>query len=68
MTDPLCEPGHAEGFKAAVHLSVFALAAMCLGYSAMALSQRRQRHLVMNVVTYAALAVFEGYQVLKHGE
>ena len=66
MSDPLLTPDHAESFKSLVHLSLFGLAAMCLGYNAMAWSERRQAHLAVNAVVYGALAVFEATQVTRH--
>lgn len=62
----LVQPGEAEGFKAGVHLGLFGLAVACLGYNVMAWGERRQSHLLRNVVVYGALAVYEGYQIKRH--
>ena len=59
-------PGNAEKFKAGVHLALFALASMCLGYNAMAYAARRERHLAVNVLVYGSLAAYEVDQVYKH--
>ena len=66
MSDPLLTPDHAESFKSLVHLSLFGLTAMCLGYNAMAWSERRQTHLAVNALLYAALAVYEAVQTEGH--
>jgi hypothetical protein len=66
MTDPLLRSGSGEEFKAAVHLGVFGLAIACLGYNALAYSQRKERHLLSNVVAYTGLAAFEVYQMDRH--
>jgi hypothetical protein len=66
VADPLVACGTGEGFKAGVHLGVFGLAVMCLGYNALAFSERRERHLAANVGVYAALAWFELRQIVRH--
>lgn len=64
--DRLLERGGAESFKCGVHLALFGLAVACLGYNAMAWSQRRQSHLGRNIVIYTALAAYEAVQTLHH--
>lgn len=71
-TDPLVKidvllmPGVAEWPKFGVHLCLFGLTAMCLGYNAIGWTQRRERHLAVNVGIYAALALFECRQLARH--
>jgi hypothetical protein len=64
--DRLLIAGEAEVFKGGIHLCLFGLVAMCLGYNAMAFSQRRERRLAVNVLVYAGVAVFELRQILQH--
>ena len=55
-----------ETFKGGIHALTGGLAAaMCL-YNLMSYSQRRERHLAVNVGIYAALWAFEGYQAKRH--
>ena len=66
MPDPLLTAGHADRFKAGVHLGLFGLAIACLGYNAMAYGQRRERHLLTNTVLYGVLALYEVHQMNEH--
>lgn len=66
MTDDLCVSGNAELFKASVHLSLFGLVVTCLEYNMMAYSQRREGHLLRNIVIYGGLAFYEGAQIVHH--
>jgi len=66
MKDPLCEGGEAEIFKGFIHLGLFGLGVTCAAYNAMAWSQRRENHLLKNVIVYGALAWYEGVQISRH--
>lgn len=66
MIDPLANRGHAEIFKAGVHLGIFALASACLGYNAMAFGQRGERRLLGNAGLYALLLLYEAEQIVQH--
>ena len=59
-------PGESEPIKAAVHIGLFSLAAMCLGYNSLAWSARKERHLLINIFIYGALAAYEGEQIRHH--
>lgn len=66
MTDRLAANGEAEVFKAGVHLCLFGLTVMCLGYNLMAWSQRRERHCLVNASIYGSLTWFEFRQIHRH--
>jgi TM2 domain-containing membrane protein YozV len=66
MNDELVDHGHAELFKAGIHFGIFGLAAMCLGYNAMAFGQRGERRLLVNTILYAAALAFETNQIVRH--
>jgi hypothetical protein len=62
----LLENGRCEGVKAGVHGVALGLALVCGVYNFAALVQRRQgRHLAVNALLYAGLAVWE-FQHLRH--
>lgn len=62
----MCQPGHGERLKATIHAALGSLAALCTLYNATAWGRRRERHLAVNVILYAALTVFESAQVRRH--
>lgn len=66
MRDVLADRGHAELFKCGIHFGMFALAAMCAGYGAMAYGQRGERRLLTNAVLYTLLMVWESEQIVRH--
>jgi len=55
-----------EKFKASVHLGLFSLAVTCLAYNAMTYGQRREAHLLRNVLTYTGFAIYEVLQMSRH--
>jgi hypothetical protein len=66
MSDPLFNHGNAEQFKGFIHLGIFALASMCLGYNALAYGQRGERRLLTNTGVYALLLLYESTQIQRH--
>ncbi len=64
--EPALCSGSGEEFKAAIHLGIFGLVVTCLAYNALAYSQRKERHLLANVVVYTGLVAFEVYQMDRH--
>jgi hypothetical protein len=62
----LFHPGEAEGVKYAVHGGLFALAAICAGYNAVAYVLRGQTHLARNAAVYLALSALELTQMEHH--
>ena len=60
--------GEHEPLKAAVHGLLGGLAAVCLAYNAAAWVTRRERHLAINSVIYAALTGLEVWQAKRHME
>jgi hypothetical protein len=58
--------GNCERLKTGVHVVVFGLAAVCGLYNAAAWLSRRQRHLAVNAVLYAALMAWEQQHVAHH--
>jgi hypothetical protein len=58
--------GNSERLKTGVHAAVFGLAAVCGLYNAAAWVSRRQTHLAINAVLYAALMVWEQQHVAHH--
>jgi len=60
------QPGEGEMLKGAVHAAVCGLAVVCGIYNAAAWLTRRQRHLGVNAVLYAGLAVWEASHVRHH--
>jgi hypothetical protein len=59
-------PGEGEVLKGAVHAAVCGLAVVCGIYNAAAWLTRRERHLGVNAVLYAGLAVWEAAHVRHH--
>jgi hypothetical protein len=59
-------PGEGEVLKGAVHAAVCGLALVCGIYNAAAWFTRRERHLGVNAVLYAGLAVWEAAHVRHH--
>jgi hypothetical protein len=63
----LLENGQCEGVKAGVHGVALGLALVCGAYNVAALVQRRQgRHLAVNALLYAGLAVWEWHHLKHH--
>jgi len=60
------QPGEGEMLKGAVHAAVCGLALVCGVYNAAAWLTRRERHLGVNAVLYAGLAVWEAAHVRHH--
>lgn len=55
-----------EGTKGAVHGALLTVAAMCSVYNACAFRARGGGRLAFNACVYAALVMFEGYQISRH--
>ncbi len=66
MRDPLLDGGEAEIFKGLIHLGLFGLGVTCAAYNLMAWAQRRETHLLKNVIVYGALVLYEGAQIRRH--
>jgi hypothetical protein len=58
--------GNCEELKLGVHAAALGLAALCGVYNAAAWLSRRERHLAVNAVLYAALIAFEHQHVTHH--
>ena len=58
--------GNCEPLKLGVHGLTLALAALCGLYNTAAWLSRRERHLAVNAVFYAALIAFEQRHVAHH--
>ena len=58
--------GSAEAVKTGVHVTALGLMALMGAYNAAAWLQRRQPHLAINAVLYAALAAWEQQHVAHH--
>jgi hypothetical protein len=58
--------GNCEELKLGVHAAALRLAALCGAYNAAAWLARRDRHLAINTVMYAALIAFEHQHVTHH--
>lgn len=58
--------GSCEPLKLGVHGATLGLAAICGAYNAAAWLRRRERHLAVNTVLYAALIAFERCHVAHH--
>jgi hypothetical protein len=58
--------GNCEELKLGVHAMALGLAALCGAYNAAAWLSRRERHLAVNTVLYAALIAFEHQHVTHH--
>jgi hypothetical protein len=58
--------GNCEPLKLGVHALALGLAVVCGAYNAAAWLSRRERHLAINTVLYAALIAFEQQHVAHH--
>ena len=58
--------GNCEELKLCVHAMALGLAAICGAYNAAAWLSRREKHLAVNAVLYAALIAFEQQHVAHH--
>ena len=58
--------GNCEELKLGVHALALGVAALCGLYNAAAWLSRRERHLALNTVMYAALIAFEQQHVSHH--
>ena len=58
--------GNCEELKLGVHALALGVAALCGVYNAAAWLSRRERHLAVNTVMYAALIAFEQQHVAHH--
>jgi hypothetical protein len=58
--------GNCEEVKLGVHAMALALAALCGVYNAAAWLSRREKHLAVNAILYAALIAFEHQHVTHH--
>jgi hypothetical protein len=58
--------GNCEELKLGVHALALGVAALCGAYNAAAWLSRRERHLAINTVLYAALIAFEQQHVSHH--
>jgi len=58
--------GNCEELKLGVHATALGLAAVCGLYNAAAWLNRRQQHLALNAILYAALAAWEQQHVSHH--
>jgi len=62
----LLKCGNCEELKLGVHATALALATVCGLYNAAAWLTRREQHLAVNAVLYAALVAFEQRHVAHH--
>lgn len=60
------DAGSHEPLKAAVHGSLAALVAVCLGYNTAAWIKRRETHLGVGSILYAGLFVWEVNKTVRH--
>jgi hypothetical protein len=58
--------GNCERLKTSVHAATLALTALCGLYNAAAWLKRRETHLAVNAVLYAALTAWEREHVAHH--
>ena len=58
--------GNCEELKLGVHAMALGLAALCGAYNAAAWLSRREKHLAINAMLYAALIAFEHQHVTHH--
>lgn len=58
--------GTCEPLKLSVHAAALGIAALCGLYNAAAWLSRREQHLAINAVLYAALIAFEQRHVVHH--
>ena len=66
MDMKVLECGNCEPLKLGVHAAALGIAALCGVYNAAAWVVRREQHLAINAVLYAALIAFEQRHVLHH--
>jgi len=62
----LLQPGSCEGLKAGVHATALGLSVVMGAYNAAAWLRRREPHLAVNAVLYAALTLWEQRQLAHH--
>ena len=67
MTEML-QPGSCEPLKASVHATALGLFVVMGLYNAAAWLMRREQHLALNAVVYAALSAWEQKHVARHLE
>jgi hypothetical protein len=58
--------GNCEELKLGVHAAAFGIVMLCGVYNVAAWLSRRERHLAVNAVLYAALTVWEQQHVTHH--
>jgi hypothetical protein len=58
--------GNYEELKLGIHAMALGLAALCGAYNAAAWLSRREKHLAVNAMLYAALIAFEHQHVTHH--
>jgi hypothetical protein len=63
---PVLEHGSCEPLKAGVHATTLALCVVMGMYNAAAWLARRERHLAVNAIVYAALIAWEREHVMHH--
>lgn len=63
MTD---EEYRSETFRGGVHYAIAGLATTCMLYNALAYMTRKEPRLLVNVIVYSALLVFETAQTRRH--
>jgi hypothetical protein len=63
---PILKCGNCEELKLGVHATALGIAALCGMYNAAAWLSRREQHLAVNTVLYAALIAFEQRHVAHH--
>jgi hypothetical protein len=66
MDMKVLECGNCEPLKLGVHAAALGIAALCGAYNAAAWLVRREQHLAINAVLYAALIAFEQRHVVHH--
>ena len=66
MGFPILKCGNCEELKLGVHATALGIAALCGMYNAAAWLSRREHHLAVNAVLYAALIAFEQRHVAHH--
>lgn len=66
MDLPVLKCGNCEPLKLGVHAGALGLAVVCGLYNAAAWLSRREAHLAVNTVLYAALSLWEQQHVIHH--
>ena len=64
--DRMLSPGVGDVYKGGVHLTLFALAAVCTAYNVGAFLSRPTRKLAINTAVYGGLMALEARQVHAH--